>query len=168
MATCPKCNARVDLGDDFCPDCGASIGESSAAKTEKSYKSGRSENIQCPRCGTELSGNARFCPKCGANQLVNCSKCGAKLGKTEKFCTGCGQRIIKYVSAAGKLAQLRHIFAFHGLDSCLRLAVYILLALLRLPALCAGSSKETSARKEVWQLQELFWVSSRCFLLSLR
>lgn len=101
MATCPKCNARVDLGDDFCPDCGASIGESSAAKTEKSYKSGRSENIQCPRCGTELSGNARFCPKCGANQLVNCSKCGAKLGKTEKFCTGCGQRIIRPVSAAG-------------------------------------------------------------------
>ena len=25
----------VDLGDDFCPDCGASINESIAAKTEK-------------------------------------------------------------------------------------------------------------------------------------
>ena len=70
------------------------------------------------------------------------------------------------MSALRKLAQLRPIFAFHGLDSCLRLAVYILLALLRLPLFALDQARKR-AREEVMAIAGIVLGFISLLLLSL-
>jgi len=60
---CPKCNAVVDAGAKFCPQCGALITRPAAPTV-------------CPKCGTKLPPNAKFCPACG--QKIEASAAGGQ------------------------------------------------------------------------------------------
>ncbi len=51
VAACPHCQARVEAGQKFCPECGKPL----AAPT-----------AHCTQCGAQLPGTAKFCPGCGA------------------------------------------------------------------------------------------------------
>src|SRR5260221_13102895 len=50
---CQQCGQLLPSDAQFCPHCGATIGESTPRA--------------CPRCGKPNAGTARFCQQCGAN-----------------------------------------------------------------------------------------------------
>ena len=49
QVTCVRCDARVDAGYDWCPDCGASL-----------------RAIPCAYCGRRIAAGLDNCPSCGA------------------------------------------------------------------------------------------------------
>ena len=91
-----------------------------------------------------------------------------KAGQDEQFCTGCGQRIIALRQRRRNSLSCGIFSLFMGWIPVLGWLFIFFLALLRFPVLRLDQARKRALRKEVWQLQELFWVSSRCFLLSLR
>ncbi len=72
---CVKCGASINTNAKFCPECGASQGNT------------------CAKCGASISKNAKFCPECGTPTGVQCPKCGKVLKKGTKFCPECGEKI---------------------------------------------------------------------------
>lgn len=44
---CPKCNATIQAGSKFCPECGENL------------------NPTCSKCGKQVPINTKFCPECG-------------------------------------------------------------------------------------------------------
>ena len=50
---CQQCGQLLPSDAQFCPHCGATIGESTPRA--------------CPRCGKPNAGTVRFCQQCGAN-----------------------------------------------------------------------------------------------------
>lgn len=75
---CPKCNAQVQQGAKFCPNCGQNTAPQKAS---------------CIKCNSEITPGAKFCPECGASQDLSCSKCGTKLTAGAKFCPDCGNKV---------------------------------------------------------------------------
>jgi hypothetical protein len=49
LAACPSCNARLEEGGKFCPNCGKAVRAQS----------------KCAKCGAVSSSSAHFCPECG-------------------------------------------------------------------------------------------------------
>lgn len=78
-AKCSKCGAVAAPGTKFCPECGGTMIQPTAAK--------------CAKCGADTKG-AKFCPECGAPVAAaptKCKNCGADL-KGAKFCPECGTK----------------------------------------------------------------------------
>ncbi len=48
-AACPSCNAPLDQGAKFCPECGTKL----------------QATAFCKECGAKLQAGAKFCPECG-------------------------------------------------------------------------------------------------------
>jgi membrane protease subunit (stomatin/prohibitin family) len=73
---CPKCNAAVAVGSNFCGSCGQPM----PAKSP------------CPSCGNLLEPNAKFCGNCGTKlgQSGICKSCGKPMAPNTKFCGECG------------------------------------------------------------------------------
>jgi len=72
--TCPSCQALVDEGVKFCPECGGSMVK------------------KCMHCQAELKGNPKFCPECGGKQTLSteCVSCHEPIEGNPKFCPHCG------------------------------------------------------------------------------
>lgn len=72
---CPSCQADVNTGTKFCPECGGAMAK------------------KCIHCGVALNGNPKFCPECGGNQTVSkkCPKCNEEIDGNPKFCPHCGE-----------------------------------------------------------------------------
>ena len=90
---CGKCGKRVDVGVDFCPDCGSSLAALDAKRI-------------CPSCKTLYMNETAFCMFCGTqtnevkkkqkkNEEIKktCSYCGAPIVAGRRFCTKCGARL---------------------------------------------------------------------------
>lgn len=75
---CPKCNASMEKGTKFCPECGEKMPQS---------------KVKCPGCGKDVNAFTKFCPECGANMGARvCKECGHELQKNQKFCPECGAK----------------------------------------------------------------------------
>ena len=80
---CPKCGSVVPAGNNFCPNCGASM---------------QVQTVTCPKCGTSVASGTKFCPNCG-NNLENiggkkkCPNCGSEMDANAKFCPSCGKGV---------------------------------------------------------------------------
>ena len=72
--SCPNCNAQVNEGVNFCPECGNGMVN------------------KCVHCQAALKGKPKFCPECGGNQEVKsaCPSCNEPLEGAPKFCPHCG------------------------------------------------------------------------------
>lgn len=72
--TCSNCNAQVNEGVNFCPECGNGMVN------------------KCIHCQAALKGKPKFCPECGGNQEVKsaCPSCNEPLEGAPKFCPHCG------------------------------------------------------------------------------
>ena len=55
---CKKCGNSLNEGDQFCPACGAAVGEPTEGEPQKA------ENV-CKKCGNPLHEGDMFCPSCG-------------------------------------------------------------------------------------------------------
>lgn len=73
--TCPSCQAKVNSGAKFCPECGNDLVK------------------KCIHCSAVLNGNPKFCPDCGGKQSVEstCPSCHTQIEGTPKFCPNCGE-----------------------------------------------------------------------------
>jgi len=78
MVKCPKCNADVQEGVKFCPNCGGKITAPGM--------------MSCPKCNAEMKMGSKFCPGCGEKLVNNCPKCNAELQAGAKFCPSCGAK----------------------------------------------------------------------------
>jgi RNA polymerase subunit RPABC4/transcription elongation factor Spt4 len=100
-AKCPKCQAEVGAGAEFCPKCGAQLQVRAAASPPAPAAKTRTiVRLRCPKCKTVLPQEAGFCPTCGVKikrpqarpaQKRFCSSCGAQVGPDSQFCPACGQ-----------------------------------------------------------------------------
>lgn len=75
---CPNCNAPVQPGVKFCPNCGKSTAQ---------------QKVPCVKCNGEIAPGSKFCPECGASQDLACGNCGTKLTPGTKFCPDCGNKV---------------------------------------------------------------------------
>jgi len=75
---CPNCNAPVDQGVKFCPECGNQMAQAGT--------------VPCPKCGKDIPVDAKFCPECGGPTSAKCPKCGTE-SKGAKFCPECGEKM---------------------------------------------------------------------------
>ncbi|GAC1371839.1 MAG: hypothetical protein NVSMB30_11890 [Hymenobacter sp.] len=55
---CPKCNAKLNATQKFCPECGTT---NIVAQQKEKF---------CDTCGAKLKPNQRFCAECGASQCT--------------------------------------------------------------------------------------------------
>jgi membrane protease subunit (stomatin/prohibitin family) len=76
---CSKCNADVQEGVKFCPNCGSKITMPGM--------------MSCPKCNAEIKLGSKFCASCGEKLVNNCPKCNAELQPGAKFCPSCGNKI---------------------------------------------------------------------------
>lgn len=76
---CPKCNADVQEGIKFCPNCGSKLTAPGM--------------MPCPKCNADVKVGAKFCPSCGAKLVNSCPKCNAELQAGAKFCPNCGNKM---------------------------------------------------------------------------
>ncbi|MFO8058634.1 MAG: SPFH domain-containing protein [bacterium] len=76
---CPSCQAQVQPGFKFCPNCGGQMPQASA----------------CPDCGNEVQAGFKFCPNCGRNLEAKptCPKCNNEIEPGAKFCPHCGNKM---------------------------------------------------------------------------
>ena len=58
---CPKCNAPISQGAQFCNSCGANLAQSAH---QLRIQQEPTKNL-CPHCGKELRSGAMFCTGCG-------------------------------------------------------------------------------------------------------
>jgi len=78
---CIKCNASLQAGARFCPQCGASQVQAPAA------------TATCSKCSSPVKAGARFCSGCGHSMAPpKCSNCGHQLSAGAKFCPECGTK----------------------------------------------------------------------------
>jgi rubrerythrin len=56
---CPRCQARVLIGDSFCPACGHSTNHNHTASP------GEEDELNCRQCGTTVHATDAFCAGCG-------------------------------------------------------------------------------------------------------
>ena len=81
-AVCPKCQAKIPAGSQFCTNCGSRLGEQPKPQT-----------ITCPKCNTSVPATAKFCPECGEKLRRTCGNCGREAKPDEKFCPECGTKL---------------------------------------------------------------------------
>jgi len=76
---CPKCQANIPVGSQFCIKCGANLMAVSV----------------CPSCRQTLTTHSKFCPHCGIKiqSTTNCPSCGAQVPEKVKFCPECGKSL---------------------------------------------------------------------------
>ena len=76
---CPKCQANIPVGSQFCIKCGANLMTMSV----------------CPSCHQTLTTHSNFCPHCGTKiqSITNCPSCGAQVPENTKFCPECGKSL---------------------------------------------------------------------------
>ena len=77
--SCPNCQAKVNAGTKFCPECGYSLVK------------------KCVHCSAVLNGDPKFCPECGGKQTIEsiCPSCNTQIEGTPKFCPNCGENLSK-------------------------------------------------------------------------
>jgi membrane protease subunit (stomatin/prohibitin family) len=118
---CPKCHAKVPVGQKFCGTCGWDVTKpleeekpkEPAKKIIVCAKCG-SENkgtkfcmecgkkyIPCPECGADMDEGADSCKQCGYEVPEKCPGCGADLPKGTKFCPECGMSVAKTCPKCG-------------------------------------------------------------------
>ena len=76
---CPKCQANLPAGSQFCIKCGANLTTTSV----------------CPSCRQALTTRSNFCPHCGKKivSTASCPSCGAQVPEGAKFCPECGKTL---------------------------------------------------------------------------
>jgi RNA polymerase subunit RPABC4/transcription elongation factor Spt4 len=96
---CPRCQAQVTPGADFCPKCGTKIREKSQTSASATPTTKAVVRLRCPKCKTILPDGAGFCPTCGVKLKMPqatsapqrfCAACGAEIKATARFCPVCG------------------------------------------------------------------------------
>lgn len=84
-----------------CPNCGASIPDTSKACSHCGSSVILSDDRQkfvlagtiCPKCGVDNKEQHRFCSKCGENLFKGCPKCHREIGLDAIHCPFCGDNI---------------------------------------------------------------------------
>jgi RNA polymerase subunit RPABC4/transcription elongation factor Spt4 len=98
---CPHCQAMVQPGADFCPNCGTRLRSQPLVRPAEQQTRPRTVvRLRCPRCKTILMPDAQSCPNCGVKirrpqgetaRERYCASCGAQLRARSQFCPICGQ-----------------------------------------------------------------------------
>lgn len=84
-----------------CPNCGASIPDTSKACEHCGSRVILSDDRQkfvlagtlCPKCGFDNKEQHRFCSKCGEKLFRECPKCHKEIGLDSIHCSACGENI---------------------------------------------------------------------------
>lgn len=112
--TCQVCDARIDVGADICPECGARTDLAAAVRERPAGSDGESavdaadrsaDANPTPDEGTVSGGAAASCPDCGAAvsaQAVRCPKCYTDL-------TGRGAAALGGADTGDRSAGYRHV-----------------------------------------------------------
>lgn len=76
---CPKCKTQLNVGSQFCNNCGAKV----------------AYGVQCPKCNSTVQPDSKFCNNCGTaiGGPAVCAKCGTDLVPGTKFCNQCGEAV---------------------------------------------------------------------------
>ena len=110
---CPKCNAAIPAGKNFCVECGEHLPEQMQIR-------------KCTKCGAVIPEGKNFCIECGERlpdekmpakqEPRKCAKCGAIIPEGKNFCVECGEFLTSSTTAAqntppaGKLNFWQKIF----------------------------------------------------------
>lgn len=84
-----------------CPNCGASIPDTSKACSHCGSRVILSDDRQkfvlagtlCPKCGLDNKEQNRFCSNCGGKLFQECPKCHKEIGLASIYCPSCGENI---------------------------------------------------------------------------
>ena len=90
MGQCRVCGELVPLSTQFCPRCGARLGQG-VSGTQR-----RQDTIEwvCPHCAKKNREDYLYCTRCGKRRTYDygCRFCGKGLPWDAEFCPYCGKR----------------------------------------------------------------------------
>lgn len=111
LKKCPNCGASIPESSKFCPECGTNTADCRKIKCSNcgaSYDKGTkfcpecgNRYNPCPKCGADVPDGGTSCPVCGENMPKACPKCGHMISGSPKFCPECGTSLVRKCSNCG-------------------------------------------------------------------